>query len=59
MAAAEQRICVFDTTLRDGEQSPGVSMTPGEKLMAIVREETLRAKETRTLVDATTAKTAT
>ncbi len=33
MAADEQRICVFDTTLRDGEQSPGASMTPGEKLL--------------------------
>ena len=28
-----QRIIVFDTTLRDGEQSPGASMTPGEKLL--------------------------
>ncbi|MGQ0562936.1 MAG: 2-isopropylmalate synthase [Gemmatimonadota bacterium] len=27
-----QRIHVFDTTLRDGEQSPGASMTPSEKL---------------------------
>ncbi len=26
------RILVFDTTLRDGEQSPGASMTAGEKL---------------------------
>ncbi|HXB55611.1 MAG TPA: 2-isopropylmalate synthase [Vicinamibacteria bacterium] len=26
------RIAVFDTTLRDGEQSPGCSMNPGEKL---------------------------
>jgi 2-isopropylmalate synthase len=26
------RILVFDTTLRDGEQSPGATMTPGEKL---------------------------
>ncbi|MCI0432698.1 MAG: 2-isopropylmalate synthase [Gemmatimonadetes bacterium] len=26
------RIHVFDTTLRDGEQSPGATMTPGEKL---------------------------
>ena len=25
-------IAVFDTTLRDGEQSPGASMTPSEKL---------------------------
>lgn len=27
-----QRIRVFDTTLRDGEQSPGATMTPSEKL---------------------------
>jgi 2-isopropylmalate synthase len=26
------RIAVFDTTLRDGEQSPGATMTPSEKL---------------------------
>ena len=26
------RITVFDTTLRDGEQSPGCTMTPSEKL---------------------------
>lgn len=26
------RVAVFDTTLRDGEQSPGCSMTPAEKL---------------------------
>ncbi|MBI4538893.1 MAG: 2-isopropylmalate synthase [Gemmatimonadetes bacterium] len=26
------RITVFDTTLRDGEQSPGATMTPAEKL---------------------------
>jgi 2-isopropylmalate synthase len=26
------RVTVFDTTLRDGEQSPGASMTPAEKL---------------------------
>jgi len=27
------RIRVFDTTLRDGEQSPGCSMTPPQKLV--------------------------
>lgn len=27
-----QRVRVFDTTLRDGEQSPGATMTPAEKL---------------------------
>ena len=26
------RVLIFDTTLRDGEQSPGASMTLGEKL---------------------------
>ena len=25
-------VTIFDTTLRDGEQSPGCSMNPGEKL---------------------------
>ena len=29
---APERVLVFDTTLRDGEQSPGCSMTPEEKL---------------------------
>ncbi len=28
----ERRIYIFDTTLRDGEQSPGASLTPEEKL---------------------------
>jgi 2-isopropylmalate synthase len=27
-----RRVLIFDTTLRDGEQSPGASMTPPEKL---------------------------
>ncbi|MET0547749.1 MAG: 2-isopropylmalate synthase, partial [Xanthomonas sp.] len=27
------RIRIFDTTLRDGEQSPGCSMTPPQKLV--------------------------
>ena len=30
--AAENRVFIFDTTLRDGEQSPGASMNPDEKL---------------------------
>ena len=31
-ATDKDRIIVFDTTLRDGEQSPGASMTVAEKL---------------------------
>jgi 2-isopropylmalate synthase len=30
--AAEDRVIIFDTTLRDGEQSPGISLDQGEKL---------------------------
>jgi 2-isopropylmalate synthase len=32
MAADSDRVLIFDTTLRDGEQSPGCSMTQPEKL---------------------------
>ena len=36
MSPAEQspddRVIIFDTTLRDGEQSPGISLNPSEKL---------------------------
>ncbi len=28
----KRKIYIFDTTLRDGEQSPGASLTPDEKL---------------------------
>ncbi|OGS69077.1 MAG: 2-isopropylmalate synthase [Firmicutes bacterium RBG_13_65_8] len=31
-AGTERRIIIFDTTLRDGEQSPGVSLSHSEKL---------------------------
>ena len=31
-AVADDRVIIFDTTLRDGEQSPGFSMTMSEKL---------------------------
>jgi 2-isopropylmalate synthase len=36
------RVLVFDTTLRDGEQSPGASMTISEKLMLARQLERLR-----------------
>ena len=29
---ADERVVIFDTTLRDGEQSPGISLDVGEKL---------------------------
>ncbi len=32
MTADPNRVLIFDTTLRDGEQSPGCSMTQPEKL---------------------------
>ena len=31
-AAEQDRVKIFDTTMRDGEQSPGASMTLEEKL---------------------------
>src|SRR5438552_2186793 len=38
---AKERIAVFDTTLRDGEQSPGCSMNLGEKVRMARQLETL------------------
>ena len=32
MDAKREKVIIFDTTLRDGEQSPGCSMNPDEKL---------------------------
>ena len=29
---ANEKVVIFDTTLRDGEQSPGISLDVGEKL---------------------------
>ena len=31
-SGADSRIMIFDTTLRDGEQSPGAALTVDEKL---------------------------
>ena len=38
----EERICVFDTTLRDGEQSPGCSLNLEEKVRMARQLEQLR-----------------
>src|SRR5439155_602478 len=32
ISMAKERLIIFDTTMRDGEQSPGASMTRDEKL---------------------------
>jgi len=37
-----ERVLVFDTTLRDGEQSPGASMTISDKMMLAQQLERLR-----------------
>ncbi|MBN2283554.1 MAG: 2-isopropylmalate synthase [Deltaproteobacteria bacterium] len=42
MTAKQERIIIFDTTLRDGEQAPGFSMNPGEKLRFARQLEKLR-----------------
>ena len=39
---ADEKIIIFDTTLRDGEQSPGASMTVDEKLRVAKQLEKLR-----------------
>ena len=38
----EEKICIFDTTLRDGEQSPGYSLNTAEKLHIASQLEKLR-----------------
>jgi len=41
MKQAPKKIIIFDTTLRDGEQSPGASMNIGEKVLVAKQLETL------------------
>lgn len=41
MKAKARKIHIFDTTLRDGEQSPGASLTPDEKLQVARQLERL------------------
>ena len=36
------RVYIFDTTLRDGEQTPGVSLSPDEKMEIAVQLDKLR-----------------
>ena len=42
MSIAKDKLIIFDTTLRDGEQSPGASMTQEEKLRIAKALERLR-----------------
>ncbi len=39
---SKQRLIIFDTTLRDGEQSPGASMTQEEKIRIALMLEKMR-----------------
>jgi len=41
MQTMSNRVYIFDTTLRDGEQSPGCSMTVGEKIQMAVKLQDL------------------
>ena len=40
----QEKIYIFDTTLRDGEQSPGASMNLEEKLKMARQLEALRSR---------------
>ena len=42
MSTAKEKLFIFDTTLRDGEQSPGCSMNLKEKLLVAAQLEALR-----------------
>src|SRR5690606_5708327 len=39
--ASDDRVLIFDTTLRDGEQAPGFSLRPDEKLQLARQLEAL------------------
>jgi len=39
---AKEKLIIFDTTMRDGEQSPGASMTKDEKLRIARQLERMR-----------------
>lgn len=41
MNSQDGRVRIFDTTLRDGEQTPGVSLTPEEKLEIAIKLDEL------------------
>ena len=40
---SSNKLIIFDTTLRDGEQSPGASMTKDEKIRIARQLERLKA----------------
>src|SRR5215831_4336840 len=41
MIDSERKVRIFDTTLRDGEQTPGVSVTPEQKLQIAIKLDEL------------------
>jgi 2-isopropylmalate synthase len=41
MIDSERKVRIFDTTLRDGEQTPGVSVTPEQKLQIAMKLDEL------------------
>ncbi|MEN3296411.1 MAG: 2-isopropylmalate synthase, partial [Burkholderiales bacterium] len=41
-ASSSNKLIIFDTTLRDGEQSPGASMTKDEKIRIARQLERLK-----------------
>ena len=36
-----EKVTIFDTTLRDGEQTPGVSITPEQKVQIAIKLDEL------------------